>query len=128
MEKRTLDRLTAAFKAVEKDLSARVADLAVKSSSGRLSEEERAEYEQIVRLNDLLSALKLQAEEYWAPRGYGVERSRPVNTVACRKEPRFSPIRSIILSLNSTWRRMNKATCVCVACVVISRRVRISHR
>ena len=68
MEKQTLDRLTAAFKAVEKDLSARVADLAVMSSSGRLSEEERAEYEQIVRLNDLLSMLKLQAEEYWAPR------------------------------------------------------------
>jgi hypothetical protein len=68
MEKQTLDRLTAAFKAVEKDLSARVAALAVKSSSGRLSEEERAEYEQIVRLNDLLSMLKLQAEEYWAPR------------------------------------------------------------
>ena len=68
MEKQTLDRLTAAFKAVEKDLSARVADLAAKSSLGRLSEEERAEYEQIVRLNDLLSMLKLQAEEYWAPR------------------------------------------------------------
>jgi 5'-deoxynucleotidase YfbR-like HD superfamily hydrolase len=68
MEKQTLDRLTAAFKAVEKDLSARVADLAEKSSLGRLSEEERAEYEQIVRLNDLLSMLKLQAEEYWAPR------------------------------------------------------------
>ena len=68
MERQTLDRLTAAFKAVEKDLSERVADLAVKSSSGRLSEEERAEYEQIVRLNDLLSMLKLQAEEYWAPR------------------------------------------------------------
>ena len=68
MEKQTLDRLTAAFKAVEKDLSAQVADLAVKSSSGRLSEEERAEYEQIVRLNDLLSMLKVQAEEYWAPR------------------------------------------------------------
>ena len=64
MEKQTLDRLTAAFKAVEKDLSARVADLAAKSSSGRLSEEERVEYEQIVRLNDLLSMLKLQAEEY----------------------------------------------------------------
>ena len=47
-----------AFKAVEKDLSVRVADLAAKSSSGRLSEEERAEYEQIVRLNDLLSVLK----------------------------------------------------------------------
>jgi 5'-deoxynucleotidase YfbR-like HD superfamily hydrolase len=68
MEKQTLDRLTAAFKAVEKDLSERVADLAAKSSSGRLSEEERAEYEQIVRLNDLLSMLKLQTEEYWAPR------------------------------------------------------------
>jgi len=68
MEKQTLDRLTAVFKAVEKDLSARVADLAAKSSSGSLSEEERAEYEQIVRLNDLLSMLKLQAEEYWAPR------------------------------------------------------------
>jgi len=68
MEKQTLARLTAAFKAVEKDLSARAADLAAKSSSGRLSEEERAEYEQIVRLNDLLSMLKLQAEEYWTPR------------------------------------------------------------
>jgi len=68
MEKQTLDRLTATFKAVEKDLSARVTDLTAKSSSGRLSEEERVEYEQIVRLNDLLSMLKLQAEEYWAPR------------------------------------------------------------
>ena len=68
MERQTLDRLTAAFKAVEKDLSARVADLAAKSSAGRLSEEEQVEYEQIVRLNDLLSTLKLQAEEYWTPR------------------------------------------------------------
>jgi 5'-deoxynucleotidase YfbR-like HD superfamily hydrolase len=68
MEKQTLDQLTAAFKAVEKDLSERVAALAAKSTAGRLSEEERAEYEQIVRLNDLLSMLKLQAEEYWAPR------------------------------------------------------------
>lgn len=50
MEKRTLDQLIGAFKAVENDLS------------------ERAEYEQIVRLNDLLSMLKLQTEEYWAPR------------------------------------------------------------
>jgi 5'-deoxynucleotidase YfbR-like HD superfamily hydrolase len=53
---------------VGKDLSKRAADLAAKSFSGTLSEEERAEYEQIVRLNDLLSMLKLQAEEYWAPR------------------------------------------------------------
>jgi hypothetical protein len=68
MGKQTLSQLTAAFKAVEKDLSGRVADLAEKSSSGQLSAEERAEYEQIVRINDLLSLLKLQAEEYWKPR------------------------------------------------------------
>jgi hypothetical protein len=68
MERQTLDRLTAAFKAVENDLSKRVTELAAKSSAGKLSEEERAEYEQIVRLNDLLSMLKLQAEEYWTPR------------------------------------------------------------
>ena len=68
MERQTLDRLTDAFKAVEKDLSARAADLAAKSSAGNLSEEERAEYEQIVRMNDLPSILKLQAEEYWVPR------------------------------------------------------------
>ena len=64
MEKQTLDKLAVAFKAVEKDLSARVAELAAKSSAGRLSQEERVEYEQIVHLNDLLSLLKLQAEEY----------------------------------------------------------------
>ena len=68
MERQTLERLTAAFKAVEQDLSERVKELAAKSSVGKLSKEERAEYEQIVRLNDLLSMLKLQAEEYWAPR------------------------------------------------------------
>jgi len=68
MGKQTLEQLTAAFKAVEKELSGRAAELAVKSTSGKLSKEERAEYEQIVRLNDLLSLLKLQAEQYWAPR------------------------------------------------------------
>ena len=68
MERQTLDKLEAAFAAVEKDLSGRVAELAAKSTSGTLSREEQAEYEQIVRLNDLLSILKLQAEEYWAPR------------------------------------------------------------
>ena len=67
MEKQTLDKLAAAFEAVEHDLSGRVAALAVKSASGTLSQDEQAEYEQIVRLNDLLSLLKLQAEEYWAP-------------------------------------------------------------
>jgi hypothetical protein len=68
MERQTLDKLEAAFEAVEKDLAGRVAELAAKSASGSLSSEEKTEYEQIVRLNDLLSVLKLQAEEYWAPR------------------------------------------------------------
>ncbi len=68
MKKQTLDKLEAAFKAVEKDLSGRVAELASKSASGNLSPEEKSEYEHIVHLNDLLSLLKLQAEEYWSPR------------------------------------------------------------
>ena len=68
MQKQTLDKLEAAFEAVEQDLSGRVAELAAKNTSGKLSQEEQAEYEHIVRLNDLLSLLKLQAEEYWAPR------------------------------------------------------------
>jgi hypothetical protein len=68
MKKQTLDKLEAAFEAVEKDLSGRVAELAIKSASGNLSHEEQAEYEHIVCLNDLLSVLKLQTEEYWTPR------------------------------------------------------------
>src|SRR6266446_4596018 len=68
MEKQTLEKLEAAFEAVEKDLSGRVTELARKSIAGTLSQDEQAEYEHIVRLNDLLSMLKLQTEEYWAPR------------------------------------------------------------
>ena len=68
MEKQTLDKLGAAFEAVKQDLSGRVAELAAKSASGQLSQEEQSEYEHIVCLNDLLSLLKLQAEEYWSPR------------------------------------------------------------
>jgi hypothetical protein len=68
MKKRTLDKLEAAIAAVQKDLAGQVAELAVKSAAGSLSSEEKIEYEHIVRLNDLLSILKLQAEEYWAPR------------------------------------------------------------
>ena len=68
MEKQTLDKLEAAIEAVRQDLSGRVADLAAKSTLGSLSHEEKAEYEHIVRLNDLLSLLKLQAEAYWSPR------------------------------------------------------------
>jgi hypothetical protein len=68
MEKQTLEKLEAAFAAVENDLSGRVIELATKSTAGTLSQDEQAEYEHIVRLNDLLSLLKLQTEEYWAPR------------------------------------------------------------
>ena len=68
MQRQNLDKLEAAFAAVEKDLSGRVAELSTKSTAGTLSQEEQVEYEQIVRLNDLLSILKLQAEAYWAPR------------------------------------------------------------
>ena len=53
---------------MEKDLSGRAAELAAKSIAGALSQEEQAEYEQTVSLNDLLSVLKLQTEEYWTPR------------------------------------------------------------
>ena len=53
---------------MEKDLSGRVAELAAKSIAGALSQEEQAEYEQTVSLNDLLSVLKLQTEEYWTLR------------------------------------------------------------
>ena len=67
MERQTLAKLEAAFVAVEKDLSGRAAELAAKNTSGTLSQEEQTEYEQIVRLNDLLSIFKLQAAEYWAP-------------------------------------------------------------
>ena len=68
MEKQTLEKLEAALEAVENDLSGRVTELALKSTAGTLSQDEQAEYEHIVRLNDLLSVLKLQTEEYWAPR------------------------------------------------------------
>jgi len=68
MEKQTLEKLDAALEAVEKDLSGRVTELALKSTTGTLSQDEQAEYDHIVRLNDLLSVLKLQTEEYWAPR------------------------------------------------------------
>jgi hypothetical protein len=68
MKKQTLDKLESAIEAVQSDLAGQVAELAAKSAAGSLSAEEKTEYEQIVRLNDLLSILKLQAEEYWAPR------------------------------------------------------------
>jgi hypothetical protein len=64
MEKRTLEQLEAALAAVGNDLSPRVEELAEKSTEGQLTPEERDEYAEIVRLNDMLSLLKLQAEAF----------------------------------------------------------------
>ena len=68
MEKRTIEQLQAAFAAVRTDLAPRVEELAQKSTDGCLSSEEQTEYEAVVRLNDALSLLKLQTEEFWAMR------------------------------------------------------------
>jgi len=62
MEKETLELLDAALEAVRGDLMPRVEELAQKSSAGTLTPEEESEYAEIVRLNDTLSVLKLQAE------------------------------------------------------------------
>jgi hypothetical protein len=64
MEKQTLDQLEAAIVAVGRDLSPRVEELAHKSTEGLLTPEESQEYAEIVRLNDMLSLLKLQAEAF----------------------------------------------------------------
>lgn len=68
MDKRTLEQLEAALSAVSRDLSPRVEELATKSTEGVLTPNEREEYAEIVRLNDTLSLLKLQTEEFWAVR------------------------------------------------------------
>lgn len=68
MERGTLDQLETALDAVRSELSGRVEQLAGKSSAGTLSQDERAEYEQIVRLNDLLAVAKLQARQFWLRR------------------------------------------------------------
>lgn len=68
MDKRTLEQLEAALNAVSQDLSPRVEELAQKSTDGVLTPEEREEYAGIVRLNDTLGLLRLQAEEFWAVR------------------------------------------------------------
>ena len=68
MEQGTLSQLEAALDAVRSELSGRVEQLAVKSTAGTLTDDERSEYEQIVRLNDLLAIAKLQAQQFWLRR------------------------------------------------------------
>lgn len=58
-----MEHLDAALDAISKDLSPRVEELAQKSTAGQLTPEERREYAEVVRLNDTLGLLKLQAEE-----------------------------------------------------------------
>lgn len=65
MERSTLNQLETALEAMRFDLSGRVEQLAHKSGQGALSEAERAEYEQIVQLNDLMATVKLQSEQVW---------------------------------------------------------------
>jgi hypothetical protein len=68
MEKQTVALLNSALDAVRRDLAPRVEELAQKSTAGTLAPEEFAEYSEIVRLNDNISLLKLQAEDLSAIR------------------------------------------------------------
>jgi hypothetical protein len=68
MQKHTLDLLDTALEALREDLVPRVEELAQKSAAGTLTAEEQTEYSEIVRLNDTLSLLKLQAEDLLAVR------------------------------------------------------------
>jgi hypothetical protein len=68
MQKHTLDLLDTALDAVREDVVPGVEELARKSADGTLSAEDQAEYSELVRLNDTLSLLKLQAEELLAVR------------------------------------------------------------
>jgi hypothetical protein len=68
MGKRTLEQLEAALTAVGEDLATRLEELAQKSPAGELTADEHREYTEVVRLNDALSLLKLQAEDFWSLR------------------------------------------------------------
>ncbi len=63
MKKRTLEQLEAAFDAVRADVAPRVEDLAQKSTAGTLTAAEHAEYAEVVRLNEMLSLVRLLAEQ-----------------------------------------------------------------
>jgi hypothetical protein len=60
MDKRTLEQLESALSRAGVDLAARVEELAAKCMAGELTPSKRAEFENVVRLNDLLSCPRLQ--------------------------------------------------------------------
>jgi hypothetical protein len=68
MKRHTIEQIEAALKAVSNDLAPRVEELARKSTEGVLTPEEHREYTEVVRLNDMLSLLKLETEEFWTMR------------------------------------------------------------
>lgn len=68
MEKQTLAQLEAALDAVSRDLAPRVEELARKSTEGTLTPDEHKEYAEVVRLNDMLSVLRIEAEDLWTVR------------------------------------------------------------
>jgi len=68
MERQTFLQLEAALDAVSKDLAPRVEEFAHKNTEGALTPDEYKEYAQVVRLNDTLSLLKLQAQDLWGMR------------------------------------------------------------
>lgn len=68
MDKQTLKQLEAALEAVARDLGPRVEILAQKSTEGTLTADEQKEYAEVVRLNEMLTILKLEAEDFWALR------------------------------------------------------------
>jgi hypothetical protein len=63
MEKQTLEQFEAALDAISRDLAPRVEELAQKSTEGLLTAEDQKEYAEVVRLNDMLTLLKLEAEQ-----------------------------------------------------------------
>jgi hypothetical protein len=64
MKKHTLDQLEAAFRAIRSDFAPRAEELARRSTDGALTPEEHQEFSELVRLNDLLSLLKLETEAF----------------------------------------------------------------
>ncbi len=68
MEQSTLEQLAAALDAVGQDLGPRIEELARRSTAGQLTADEQQEYAEIVRLNDMLSVLKLETQDVWAIR------------------------------------------------------------